>query len=589
MIKKYASNIKNNLIISFSVAFVLFFFAPLDFYYSNMDDIWYDVYNIFAGVCICSLIAFAGLFLLLTLINLIPKIGHISAFVFYSILFYLLTAFYIQGNYIGIPYGALNGSSITWDDYMPANIGSAVFWIATLILIVILIIRLSPKRFNKVANYLSLFLVAITLFSLFVEFVVSGGSLSKDDIRSTTQNEWVYSKTQNFNILLLDSIDSRLFTDMLNNNEEFRELTECLDGFTYYNDTLGGYNLTDYSVPLILTGEQYTGDTTYGQFIDNAYEASPLFTRLSEENWTQNLYTTVTLPQGDASHIFDNLTRIHLYPNDTPRFIKDMYMTVAFRYMPTPLKRYFYKSYYKVGSNVTASRDTLPDGIEAYDWTDMYFNNGFKKKGFTSYEQSAFHFYHLHGIHAPRQYHSDLSFTANPDDITPEEGMMFDFNIIASWIKYLKVVGLYDNSVIIIMGDHGLIEYGSDVNIGQTPVLLVKGYNEHHVPMVNSLPVSYLDLQNAYQHLLDGCSSTEAFEDVATEMSVNNSDYIKELTLLEDRKSTPASPTGRVRAFLFTYLMNEMRPESTGGPFYEMLTEYPAYDSDDIVDTGKSF
>ena len=55
------------------------------------------------------------------------------------------------------------------------------------------------------------------------------------------------------------------------------------EGFTFYRDTLGCYNLTDYSIPTILTGEMYFGDKKYGEYIEKAYSNSKLFNRLSQE------------------------------------------------------------------------------------------------------------------------------------------------------------------------------------------------------------------------------------------------------------------------------------------------------------------
>ena len=56
-----------------------------------------------------------------------------------------------------------------------------------------------------------------------------------------------------------------------------------------------------------------------------------------------------------------------------------------------------------------------------------------------------------------------------------------------------------------------------------------------------------------------------------------------------DAKDDNIEPVGRIRSFYFTYLMNEMGIDSVGGPFYEGVTEYPAYEPDYMIRTGNIY
>ena len=52
--------------------------------------------------------------------------------------------------------------------------------------------------------------------------------------------------------------------------------------------------------------------------------------------------------------------------------------------------------------------------------------------------------------------------------------------IAATYLEKLKKADSYDNSVIIIMSDHGYDEEGTEEYGRQNPLLMIKGRNEHH-------------------------------------------------------------------------------------------------------------
>ena len=66
------------------------------------------------------------------------------------------------------------------------------------------------------------------------------------------------------------------------------------------------------------------------------------------------------------------------------------------------------------------------------------------------------------------------------------------------------------------MGDHGYDpntdnEYAT-IECRSNPLLMAKSADEHHELTWNDAPVSYDDLQGAYQNLLDGSSGENAFD-----------------------------------------------------------------------------
>ena len=131
------TNILNNIILGFSFSYILFFFAPLDFLYTNKHELWLDLYNIISAVMILSVVSFIVIAVTLNILEKLPLIAslvrHIVAF--------LIICLYIQGNYVPIPYGNLDGTPIMWNEYMPENIMSVALWLGIAVLVIVAVYR----------------------------------------------------------------------------------------------------------------------------------------------------------------------------------------------------------------------------------------------------------------------------------------------------------------------------------------------------------------------------------------------------------------------------------------------------------------
>ena len=96
-------------------------------------------------------------------------------------------------------------------------------------------------------------------------------------------------------------------------------------------------------------------------------------------------------------------------------------------------------------------------------------------------------------------------------NVIPLEQGSYDLNmkcsmtIIEAYLNKLKEANVYENSSIIILADHGYTEEGETILGRENPLLLIKGKEENHNTMeVSNQPISYDDLQEAYQRLLEG-------------------------------------------------------------------------------------
>ena len=97
----------------------------------------------------------------------------------------------------------------------------------------------------------------------------------------------------------------------------------------------------------------------------------------------------------------------------------------------------------------------------------------------------------------------------------------------------MKQLGIYENSIIVIMADHGYYDLRSN------PLFLVKGMNEMHEFRVDDTPISFFDLQNAFSELLDGKTADEIFERENSERVRLYYSYEKFRTMDLDSYSVP--------------------------------------------------
>lgn len=101
---------------------------------------------------------------------------------------------------------------------------------------------------------------------------------------------------------------------------------------------------------------------------------------------------------------------------------------------------------------------------------------------------------------------------------TYEQKVAASLTVIKAYLQRLKDNDAYDNSIIIIMSDHGIereyIEWPEAGLDRFNPILFIKGINEKHKMIISDRAVSYQDLQSAFCDLIDGKQSTGLFTEL---------------------------------------------------------------------------
>ena len=142
-----------------------------------------------------------------------------------------------------------------------------------------------------------------------------------------------------------------------------------------------------------------------------------------------------------------------------------------------------------------------------YSMDNMEFLERLQRKEVVYSDTSCFRYIYIRGAHEPFIYQAQCEFI---NDNSYESSVELCATIADTYLQKLKDAGVYDNTAIIILADHGYAD--DNASFGrQNPFLLIKGVGEKHTFTVSDIPVSHADLQAVYSNLLDGQESGKAF------------------------------------------------------------------------------
>lgn len=476
--------------ISFFLCFMFSVFAPFEIYLSSKENFFYEGYELIGYF---GLLFTAG-FVLLTFGNLISCIiSKRLHSTLYWLLLSLALAFYIQGNFLIVDYGLLDGSSIDWQDFRSEGIISCIIWMVVFFMTFLCWRRIKELQFMKTGAILCCCIVLIQIITLGTLLLQKGG-LGKDArFVSTTEGEFTYSAEENIIVILLDTMDGKVISDLI--NEEFCQST--LENFTFFPDTSSLYSNTRFSVPQLLSGVEVEDGQKYEDFVREAFSADSFCKELKENNWVCNAYTDVDIGKC-PDMVFDNIKEYKLTVSSHRTMGRYMTKLIGFRYMPQYLKQYFW--FYSDDMNTMQS--IKANGNEKiFTWSNLDFYESMENINVDS-EKNVFSFYHLEGTHVPHSLKRDLTTSDTEVDINEEGRAML--TILDKFFNTLKEKRIYDNCVIVVMADHGYYDYRPNVTF------LVKGMNEKHPLAIDDRTVSYRNLQEIFLNLYKGMSSEQA-------------------------------------------------------------------------------
>lgn len=489
-------------ILSFVISFTFFIYEPVILYASNKTDLWFDFMTMLKPMLTLFFTSFIILSLIYTLINKLFKNNKIYN-VILVISFIIYFASYIQGNYLLKSLPGLDGTTIVWNGFLIQNIITIIIW---LIISVIYIITTKKYTFEKVLNVSSkvVLVVFAMLFVSCISTILTTRKMfmKKYPILITDINYTNFSDDKNFIVFLLDAVDSKKFDEQLSTSK----YKDSFKDFTYYPDTLSYYMYTRDSIPLILTGKPNHNKEEFYTYYNKAFDESKLIDELINKDYDINLYEYELIWTSEKSKVVKNIEKI---PNkiNTKHFVKSNLQYVGYKYLPYFLKKYVHIE--TMNFNLDKSSD---EHNNAYQWDNIKNYHMILNANVTKDPKKQFKFIHTNGSHVPYNMDEELN-RVDEKNSSYEKEINASIKLVDSYINMLKENGVYDNSVIVIMADHG---YAKKKIIGrQNPILYIKGVNEHHDLMpVSDKRVSHIDLADAFVELLNDVKTEQLFPNI---------------------------------------------------------------------------
>ncbi len=493
------------LLLALTFSFMCCVFAPFEYFISGRDEFWFDIYEGAPPV----LAMFGAALVLGMLINsllffLFERIGKEA--VYYWILAletWVIVCLFIQGSFLASHLPVLDGHEIDWKahEYLTEQVKSVFLWVIVLAGIIFCGIKFKIATVIKSVGFVCAGLFFIMILSLSVELI--GGDSDavfkkrEEKYRVSEANILRFSTDSNLIIFLMDFVDSPDFARMFELEPEYREYFR---DFTYFPDTQGMYPYTQYAVPHILSGICYKNSGSFKEYYIDAMDASPLLKTLDEREYLKGIYEQESkYTTEEANERLDNLYKREITLIRRKRYDLFWLRLVGFRYLPYPLKPL---------CNVTdleefeEMKSPPEEGApEDFNWNNYYFFSKLENWEIDKTDRKCFRFIHLKGNHKTRETDLEGHFTSEP--VSDDDAIRVCFKLVKDFTEKLKEAGVYDNSAIVVMADHG----DNSKGFAQNPIFFVKGAFESHDLETSEARLSYEDLQAVFKDLLDGGDS----------------------------------------------------------------------------------
>ena len=533
------------LILSLALSFLLGLYAPLELYFTNITEFQFDFWALFPqllklfGILLAVCVVGFGLCYLIhnRLYDLALVLGGIG---------YCIA--YVHGMFLVGNLPPLDGTDFSWSDYHKETVISLIVCAVIAVIFILLVRFLHMKKMRKVIAGLSLFFTAILVVTGVTVGITNNGFQRKPLMAVTKNHEFQMSSDTNMVIFLMDAVDSKAFRQLLDGDDP--EYAQTLADFTYYPNTVGAYSFTEHSIPYILTGQWFENQEPFEDYTAQAMAASPLLNRLKAEHYRIGMYEEDLRCTEEQAAEFENVEKTTLRFTSFSAIAKEELKLIWFKYAPYLLKQAVHVDMNRFTMIVEPVSDS-----ELYHYVNWDFYPDAQNAQITTVSDKVFKFIHIEGAHVPLRYSKDVTIIGSENG-TYDQNLQASMTVLKQYLDDLKAAGVFDNTAIVVMADHGYWTYWDDKLLGRSnPLLAVKGVGESHEMKISEAPISYEDLQECFSRLLDGDASDQVFDAKEGDRRIRrylSYNYLEEGHIVEYEQKGYATdlstmvPTGRV-------------------------------------------
>ena len=476
--RSYKKRLLISALASGAFVFTFLIFGPFELYLSNMSFFAFSPKDFILPIILSGVIILTALSFLLALLR--GKIFNYMG----SVLFSLTLAGYVQGNFLNIDHGSLDGKSIPWQEFKAEAFWGFLFWVIMLIL-PLAIGYFSKKIWRKSITIVCAVLIGaqlVALGTLFIRPTRDHAFSDNSDCGYLSQDKmFTVAPSKNVIVFMLDRFDKdymehQLYGDPDSGSDANPAIKEGLKGFTFYTNFTGSYTRTFPSVAYLLTGVHTDYSIPYADYFKKAWSETTFLSDIKNAGYDVRVYSEINYMGGKSEYLSEEVDNVTVPDTKIPplKILSAMYTLSAYRYLPEFFKPYFHTytgdfSYsYLYGNEQTGS----PYGVNDLHLREKLLSEGVK---LDNDSKGTFLFYHLQGSHDPFTMDKDGNKASFSDYFLGRfEQTQGNLKIILEYIDMLKEKGVYDDTTIIITADHGLTGTYQELDKERLLSLLIK-------------------------------------------------------------------------------------------------------------------
>lgn len=456
-----------------ALVFTLFVYLPGDLFINNLNDFDFTYqdfcfYMLIPAFITAAVLELVGLFLSERLLNL-----------YLSLLAGVNLCVYFQYMFMNNSLPVLIGDGVRWDDYTFFSTVTAIAWVLLLV-IPFEAQFLFKKIWKKTVKKVPLFIGLIEAVSLIILMITASGNIFKmSETVFSGAEQYTVSKNKNIITIVLDATDNIYVQDTL---KQKPEAFEGLEDFTLYTNTCSVFDSTFQSFTQIYSGVESNPVVRVADWNEEAWNSEKVeefYKRFHEAGYKMNFFADanwdVDMLKGKADNIDKNMKDLSF--GGHMGIVSDFNRLTAYRVLPFALKRF-----------VQVEGIDPNNNIETADKFNFY-NEDFKEEldsmNLSDSDKNYFIVEHTWGAHTPY------------DKGNSVDTVEYILGIVKEYLGNLKKLGVYDNSTVIIMADHGSHDLFTYPN--STPLFMIKEAGKSSEKLtLSSAPISYSDLMSTY-------------------------------------------------------------------------------------------
>ena len=465
------SRILFSALIAIGVPLLVFIAVPFEIWCNNIEELNYYFSDIFGFLFVLFIVSAIAIFSALFLVPEMP----------YKVLRGLAIGgglmIFLQANYLNIGLNGLAGDegiSVVASVGLPMVIVNTLVWAVVITGCTVASILVKKVEITKMASVVLALVICFTqVMNIFVGVISTdfdkaniSAQLKREDPNYqlsflTNKNLTTVGQDRNVVVFVVDRFDAVDFCEP--NIDLVQGYIDDFGGFTYFNDNISMYGKTYPSVVYMLTREEIETNETKKNYCRRVFQNNHTLSKLNDEGYDVNIYTDSYYGYYDAYHFpnyVDNVERVSegsVYRE--VKWLQGLYVSSLklslYRALPMFLKDISAGvSTSSINTHVSFGSSELTNSITSSHMDVM--REELTQKNFEIQTDKNFSFVHVDGCHSV--FYDDNG--AYGKDV--RTALTESFTIIKRYIDEMKRLGVYDNSTIIITGDHGAMFNGLD-------------------------------------------------------------------------------------------------------------------------------